>query len=133
MINTSFETVYCVRQPNQFFKIILPYTKSLPASIPVIIKNEDMRGFEKELLHIIGFLAGSCVRKGIIVEEIEIILPPMGEYLFLQEKLQGILNNEGHKFSVSIGLQIDLPNTKLEDIDIDMQLDLLSKKNAGNN
>ncbi len=133
MKNTSFGTIYCVRQQNNFFKLILPYLKPISRSIPELINKKNRDDIEEELLRTLGFLAGSCVRKGMIIEKIELILPPMGEYLFLQERLQKILKDEGHKFSVSIGVKIDLPNAELDDIDINIPLGTLSNNNAGNN
>jgi hypothetical protein len=106
---------------------------NIPESIPKLIDEKTRSLLSRKMIRNIGFLAGRCVERGIIVKEVEIIMPPMSEYLDFQYRLNDALNEFGHKIVVNIGIQINVPDKKLEDIDINESLDKIANKNFGNN
>lgn len=106
--NSSFDQVFCLASTDHFYKLILPYTRAIPENIKDLVAEETRIKIGKNISYDIGFLIATCDARGMVVKEIELILPPLGEYLAMQPRYEAMYREEGKVFTVSIGVQIPI-------------------------
>lgn len=113
MENTLYK-VYCVKKIDAYKLIII-----LNENSTIIGKNGDLitlrniisetkrKPAVSKLTWFLGFWAGKCKKKNIKINEIDLILPPLVDYIFLQEGLRyNLLHDYNITLTITSGLQI---------------------------
>ena len=99
---------------NGFSKAV--YTFNFPDNLPIGYFRQ--RKVLSTILNMIGYLCGYFERialkeNSLILSEVEVIVPPIAEYLDLENKLKALVgktkNSKIKKFSVSKGITIQTP------------------------
>lgn len=130
-----FEQIFCVRSKDNFFKLILFFNHKLLPSQEDLRKQDITHKVAYSIIIDIGWLHAACKENNILINEIEIIVPPFGEYLDLENRLRDLLIEKGVVLSLTIGLSMSIPKRNIGRISkhIDTQLKTLIKKDSGSN
>jgi hypothetical protein len=135
MYEHAFDQMYCIQSTDHYYRLVASYLDRSSSISIQSLSEEAKRNITKNIAFSIGQLVRSCNDCSIAVNQVEIILPPQGEYLDLQNRLKDVLIDEGIEFTISVGVRIIIPNTKFKkNIDkIEEQLKNFAQKDFGNN
>ncbi len=117
MKNSSYSVV-CLKK-DRYYKlqiIIHPDAVIKDIVLDKIITGENRKIANRAICKLLGFWHGYCDKAGAKIKETELILPPLSEYLFMENDLRYFLLKEYDVFlSVSVGVQIDHDGKTAED------------------
>ncbi len=132
---TMKKIVSCIRLTNGFYKLIFSFDKHLKSDPKVLSEPEVQNAFADQFSYNIGWWVSSFKVRSIIITEIDIILPPFGEYLGLEKTLREVTLEENIILTLHTGITIDIPDGDIKNniSYIHQQLMELNKKDIGNN
>lgn len=132
---SCFEHMLCIRSDDHFYKLIFIYSGELPEKTEELIRGETAKKIRTEIGFTMGYLEDSWKKRGMTVSQVQIILPPRGEYLLLRDSLLQTFLEEGYLLLVEVGVFIPIPDGDLRSNieDIDEKFTELRNKDYGNN
>lgn len=115
-----FLEMQVIKKDDGFYRLILPFRHMIdPSYLKALSLKKQRREIIESIEYEIGFVTQSCKLSGIMVDEIEIIMPPFSEYLNVSEELRDNYTERNIKLSVSIGRTVNL--------DVDLEVDKQGK------
>jgi hypothetical protein len=106
-----YSQVLCIRLKNASHKITLIIDGPLTTKIGVISETKTQQALVDNITYSVAWWWKTFEMNQVTVTEVEIILPPLGEYLQLQEKVETLMLQEGVSISVFVGTTIKIPNS----------------------
>ncbi len=111
-MNTVSFRVFCTRRELGYKLTVYIYpfgVEMLQESIRG--KNELISALKGQVAKLTGFFHGSCNKQGVTIKEIELVLPPGNEYVYLQSTLsEYVRKNYAVTLSLSIGSELHNAN-----------------------
>lgn len=134
-IKSCFEHMLCIRSDDHFYKLIFIYSGELPEKTEELIRGKTAGKMCKEIGYTMGYLEESWKGRGMTINQVQIILPPRGEYLLLKDALHEGFMEKGQLLSVEVGVFIPIPDGDVRSNidDIDAKFIELGNKDYGNN
>lgn len=136
MSKSFFTEVFIVRYGQGLYKLVIPCAfKIEPEHIPLIADPANKESFAESAAYTAGWWIGICQNYSIAIKKVEIILPPLMEYMPIAEDLYKEFKEDNVELEITIGLKIDVME---ENIQQDMEyikerLSMLQQRSFGNN
>ena len=124
---------------NGFSKAI--YTFNFPENLPMgyFMQKKVISTIIGMVVYLNGYFGIALKENNLLLSEVEVIIPPIAEYMNLENKLKHIIlnhspgNSKVKKFSVSKGVTISIPSTDGKKFDKDKISKYLKKFKVNSN
>jgi hypothetical protein len=135
MNKSPFGHMLCLRSDDHFYKLVFIYTEELPKKTEELLIGEFASNIRKSIGYTMGYIAKSWEEKGMVIKHVDILLPPGGEYLMLQQRLHDSFMQRGQTLKVGIGVYIPIPGGNMRDNIgiINEKFREIAEKDFGNN
>lgn len=131
-----YSNVICTKLPLNSYKITFIVDGNVTTDIKKLSDLNLQKAILENFWYAIAWWKGALSKQGLLVSEVDIILPPLGEYLRMGEYFKNTFSiYDGVAVNVLEGVFVNIPNKDISNnIDrIDKQIKELGKKSFGMN
>jgi len=136
MNNSFFKEIFVVQYGQGLYKLVIPCAFTIePYHVPRLSTEEARNSFAEILTYTTRWWINKCEHFLITVKKVEVILPPLAEYLPIEESLYTEFEKDNIELEITTGLNIAVMEEEMREnmAYINDRLAMFKQRNFGNN
>jgi hypothetical protein len=136
MNNSFFKEIFVIQYEQGLYKLVIPCAFTIePENVSKLSSKAAKESFAELLGYIAGWWIGKCEAFLITIKKVEVILPPLAEYLPIEESLYIEFEKDNIELEITTGLNIAVMEEEMREnmAYINERLAMFKQRNFGNN